>query len=108
MSVLFFFESSISRLLVTLDVLFPGCNSNKYVLDPTERKNNALTALKLLCESPALEPHLLELLSAKDSQSQTPFMLAVSLRAYPAASVILDAIQIVAGKQSETEGSLVA
>ena len=76
------------------------------MLDPTERKNNALTALRLLCESPALEPHLLEFLSAKDSQGQTPFMLGVTLRAYPAASVILDAIQMVAGKQAENEGWL--
>lgn len=30
-------------------------------------------------------------------------MLGVTLRAYPAASVILDAIQMVAGKQAESE-----
>lgn len=82
-----------------------GSNTNKYMLYPTERKNNALTALKLLCESPALEPHMLELLSAKDSQGQTPFMLGVSYRAYPAASIILDTIQMVAGKQAEVEGN---
>lgn len=38
----------------------PAC-----VADPTERRNNALAALKLLCDSPALTPHLKELLSAR-------------------------------------------
>jgi len=78
--------------------------SSKYVLDPSERKNNALAALKLLCDSPALEPYLLDLLSARDAQGQTPFMLGVTLRAYPAAATLLDTIQIVAGKQ-ESEGN---
>lgn len=36
-----------------------------YVADPTERRVNALLALKLLCDSPALAPQLRELLSAK-------------------------------------------
>jgi hypothetical protein len=40
-------------------------NSNSYVVDPTERKNNALMALQLLCESSALSPHLKEMLVAK-------------------------------------------
>jgi hypothetical protein len=39
--------------------------SNSYVVDPTERKNNAQTALQLLCESSVLSPHLKELLVAK-------------------------------------------
>jgi hypothetical protein len=40
-------------------------NSNSYVVDPAERKNNALMALQLLCESSALNPHLKEMLVAK-------------------------------------------
>lgn len=64
-----------------------------------------MAALKLLCDSPALEPHLLELLSARDAQGQTPFMMGVSLRAYPAATVLLDTINVVAGKQPESEGN---
>lgn len=39
--------------------------NNMYVVDPVERKNNALMALRLLCESPALSPHLGNLLRAK-------------------------------------------
>ncbi|KAK6633415.1 hypothetical protein RUM44_004018 [Polyplax serrata] len=91
------------------DAINPGGDEDGYIdlasnqKPNAKRKNNALTALKLLCESPALEPHMLELLSAKDSQGQTPFMLGVTYRAYPAASVILDTIQMVAGKQAEGE-----
>lgn len=42
-----------------------GVPSNSYVVDPTERKNNALMALQLLCESSVLSPHLKEMLVAK-------------------------------------------
>lgn len=36
-----------------------------YITDPAERRNNALLILKLLCESPVLQPHLKELLTGK-------------------------------------------
>lgn len=61
------------------------------VCDPTERRTNALAALKAMCESAVLAPHLPHLLSTKDGQGQTPFMLAVSSRAYRAALALLDA-----------------
>nr|CAD7394223.1 unnamed protein product [Timema cristinae] len=76
-----------------------GGSNNIYVVDPVERKNNALQALKLMCESSALQPHLKDMLSAKDAQGQTPFMLAVLCRAYPAALGLLDTIQRVANKE---------
>uniref|UniRef100_A0A1B6DHC7 HECT-type E3 ubiquitin transferase n=1 Tax=Clastoptera arizonana TaxID=38151 RepID=A0A1B6DHC7_9HEMI len=69
-----------------------GTNSTR-IADPNERRSNALLALKLLFESPVLAPHMKELLCAKDSQGQTPFMLAVCCRAYHAALYIMDAIQ---------------
>ncbi|XP_021934340.1 E3 ubiquitin-protein ligase UBR5 isoform X2 [Zootermopsis nevadensis] len=74
--------------------------SNSYVVDPTERKNNALMALQLLCESSALSSHLKEMLVAKDAQGLTPFMLAVTSRAYAAALTLLDTIQRVANKET--------
>ncbi|XP_053600812.1 E3 ubiquitin-protein ligase UBR5 [Plodia interpunctella] len=61
--------------------------------DPAERRGNALSALRALCESPALQPYLMQLLTAKDGMGQTPLMQAVSERAYRAALVILDAIR---------------
>lgn len=33
--------------------------------DPAERRGNALTALRALCESSALQPYLMQLLTAK-------------------------------------------
>lgn len=73
-----------------------GSNSNSSravpfaVSDPVERRVNALSGLKAITESPALEPYLRELLAARDAQGQTPFMQAVAVRAYPAALALLD------------------
>ncbi|XP_022827528.1 E3 ubiquitin-protein ligase UBR5 isoform X2 [Spodoptera litura] len=61
--------------------------------DPAERRGNALAALRVLCESPILQPFLMQLLTAKDGMGQTPLMAAVAERAYRAALVILDAIR---------------
>ncbi len=36
-----------------------------YITDPVERRNNALLILKLLCDSPVLQPHIKELLTGK-------------------------------------------
>ncbi|KAG5892960.1 hypothetical protein JTB14_015007 [Gonioctena quinquepunctata] len=74
-----------------------GGNSNNapsnLVIDPTERRTNAMQILHaLLYDSSALEPHLIEMLSAKDAQGQTPFMLAVSSRSYPAALELFERI----------------
>ncbi|XP_034947480.1 E3 ubiquitin-protein ligase hyd isoform X2 [Chelonus insularis] len=68
-------------------------NNNTYITDSSERRNNALLILKYMCESTVLAPHLKELLMAKDAQGQTPLMLAVSVRAYHAALILLDTIQ---------------
>ncbi|XP_074027095.1 E3 ubiquitin-protein ligase hyd isoform X3 [Leptinotarsa decemlineata] len=74
-----------------------GGNSNNapsnLVIDPSERRTNAVQILHtLLYDSSALEPHLIEMLSAKDAQGQTPFMLAVSSRSYPAALELFERI----------------
>ncbi|XP_050538326.1 E3 ubiquitin-protein ligase UBR5 isoform X3 [Daktulosphaira vitifoliae] len=64
----------------------------------TERRNNALSILRLLCESNVFSPYLLDLLTAKDAQGLTPFMLAITVRAYPAALILLDTIHRVVSK----------
>ncbi|XP_014299219.1 E3 ubiquitin-protein ligase UBR5 [Microplitis demolitor] len=74
--------------------------SNTYITDSAERRNNALLILKYMCEAAVLSPHLKELLTAKDAQGQTPLMLAVSVRAYHAALILLDTIQRV-GKDAK-------
>lgn len=45
-----------------------GSSGSGAVLNPVERRNAALQALKILTESRALQPYLHELLSAKYEQ----------------------------------------
>ncbi|PIK38864.1 putative E3 ubiquitin-protein ligase UBR5, partial [Apostichopus japonicus] len=62
-----------------------------------EKRVEAHRIVRLLCESPALSEHIVELLAAKDAQGNTPFMAAVSSRAYGVALTIFDtAVQIAA------------
>lgn len=81
------------------DDSLPGLNplssrnaQDTYISDPTERRNVSVSTLSLLCDAPALQPHLKQLLSAKDAQGQTPFMSAVSSRAYQAGIILFNAI----------------
>ncbi|XP_063054958.1 E3 ubiquitin-protein ligase UBR5 isoform X5 [Engraulis encrasicolus] len=71
----------------------PGPSSEPSVVESKDRKANAHLILKLMCDSVVLRPHLRQLLSAKDARGMTPFMLAVSGRAYPAAITVLEAAQ---------------
>nr|CAH7746807.1 unnamed protein product [Callosobruchus chinensis] len=73
-------------------------------LDPAERRANALQILRaLLYESTALEARLVEFLCAKDAQGQTPFMLAVSSRSYPAALELFERIMKVGSPEQRNE-----
>lgn len=63
-----------------------------YVSDPAERRENSLQILRLLCQNATIQPHLKQLLTAKDAQGQTPFMLAVTSRAYQAGKVLFNVI----------------
>lgn len=78
------------------------------VSDPTERRENAVLILTQICQSNALlQPHLKQLLSAKDAQGQTPFMLAVSSRAYQAGLILFNAIQKISGGDSGVRDSMI-
>ncbi|KAK6491509.1 E3 ubiquitin-protein ligase UBR5 isoform X6 [Huso huso] len=81
----------------------PGPSSEPSLVESKDRKANAHLILKLMCDSMGLRPYLRELLSAKDARGMTPFMLAVSGRAYPAAITILEAAQKIA--KGETTSS---
>ncbi|XP_072269341.1 E3 ubiquitin-protein ligase UBR5 [Pyxicephalus adspersus] len=74
----------------------PGPSSEPSVVESKDRKANAHFILKLLCDSIVLQPYLRDLLSAKDARGMTPFMSAVSGRAYPAAITILETAQKIA------------
>uniref|UniRef100_A0A672HBU0 E3 ubiquitin-protein ligase UBR5 n=1 Tax=Salarias fasciatus TaxID=181472 RepID=A0A672HBU0_SALFA len=81
----------------------PGPSTEPSVVESKDRKANAHLILKLMCDSVVLRPHLRELLSAKDARGMTPFMLAVSGRAYPAAITVLEAAQKMAKGVAEKE-----
>ncbi|XP_032678676.1 E3 ubiquitin-protein ligase UBR5 isoform X6 [Odontomachus brunneus] len=83
-----------------------AASSNTYIIDSVERRHNALLILKYMCESIILAPHMRELLTAKDAQGQTPLMLAVSVRAYHAALILLDTIQRVGRDAKDTSAMI--
>lgn len=78
-----------------------------YISDPTERRLNALLSVQLICENVALQPHLRQLLSAKDATGQTPFMLAVSSRAYQAGIVLFDTIMKISNGDIQARDAMV-
>ncbi|XP_078331394.1 E3 ubiquitin-protein ligase UBR5-like isoform X2 [Crassostrea virginica] len=69
-------------------------------LEEKERRVNAMAILKLLCECPQLQRHLVELLSARNADGCTVFMQAVRSCAYAAALVVLDTAKKVATNES--------
>lgn len=81
--------------------------SEIYVSDPTERRLNALLSVQLICENAAFQPYLRQLLSAKDATGQTPFMLAVSSRAYQAGIILFDTIMKIANGDTQARDSMV-
>ena len=81
-----------------------SATTNEPVLDPTEQKPVAHSILWTLLDSPVLRPFMKELLCSKDSQGYTPFMLAVSGRAYSAANHIMTmALRISQRTSTDTE-----
>ncbi|XP_053696945.1 E3 ubiquitin-protein ligase hyd isoform X2 [Sabethes cyaneus] len=97
-------EDSMSGLNAPLSQ--KGLNET-YISDPNERRANALQIVQLLCESSVLQPHLRQLLSAKDAQGQTPFMLAVTCRAYQAGIIVFNAILKIANGDASIRDSMI-
>lgn len=82
-------------------------NTINYISDSAERRENALPSLAHMCSSTALQPHIKQLLSGKDGQGQTPFMLAVSVRAYQAARILFDVIMELAGADGDLRDAMI-
>ncbi|XP_016930962.4 E3 ubiquitin-protein ligase hyd [Drosophila suzukii] len=80
-------SSSQSSLLSNIKLGSPN-----YTFDLAQRREHALLILQQMCVSPALRPYLCQMLSTKDAQGQTPFMLSVSCRAYEAGIILLNTI----------------
>lgn len=74
-------------------------------MDDKDRRLVALRILELLLESRVFQPHVLQLLTARNAEGCTPFMQAVCGRAYPAAMAILTtALKLAArGEGRETD-----
>lgn len=84
-----------------------NASQETYISDPAERRNVSVTTITLLCDSPVLQPHLKQLLSAKDAQGQTPFMSAVSSRAYQAGIILFNAIMKIAKEDTTLRDSMI-
>lgn len=78
-----------------------------YVSDPAERRENSTLILGQICGSSIFQPYLKQLLSAKDAQGQTPFMLAVSSRAYQAGKILFNVIQQVANGDTTVRDAMI-
>lgn len=52
-------------LLSNVAAGLPAASGGPYITDSIDRKNNGLLILKMICNSPALQPHLKELLTSK-------------------------------------------
>ncbi|XP_063710070.1 E3 ubiquitin-protein ligase hyd isoform X2 [Culicoides brevitarsis] len=96
------------------DDSLPGLNAHSsknaqetYISDPAERRNVSVTTISLLCDAPALQPYLKQLLSAKDAHGQTPFMSAVSSRAYQAGIILFNAIMKIAKGDAALRDSMI-
>ncbi|XP_055716882.1 E3 ubiquitin-protein ligase hyd isoform X7 [Phlebotomus papatasi] len=97
-------EDSLSGLNATSNQSNKGAT---YISDASERRENAIPSLALMCSSPALQPHLRHLLSGKDAQGQTPFMLAVSTRAYQAGKILFDMIMQLSAGDATVRDSMI-
>ncbi|XP_048590266.1 E3 ubiquitin-protein ligase UBR5-like isoform X2 [Nematostella vectensis] len=86
-------EDSNSEELPPLASSTPAGPSSASTEEPLTKQAKALKCLRLLCDSKALAPFLLQLLSAKDANGGTPFMAAVKGRAYQAALCLFTTAQ---------------
>ncbi|KAL9891475.1 E3 ubiquitin-protein ligase hyd isoform X1 [Glossina fuscipes] len=78
-----------------------------YVFDPIQRREHATLILQQLCSSLSLRPFLYQLLSTKDAQGQTPFMLAVYSRAYEAGLILLKTILALSDKDPTLKDTMI-
>ncbi|XP_017092018.2 E3 ubiquitin-protein ligase hyd [Drosophila bipectinata] len=81
--------------------------SPNYTFDLAQRREHALLILQQMCVSSALRPHLCQMLSTKDAQGQTPFMLSVSCRAYEAGIVLLNTILMLTEQDPQLKEAMI-
>ncbi|CAM4857437.1 unnamed protein product [Rotaria socialis] len=89
-------------------------NANEFMVwssckyDEREKRLRAIKILRLLLDCPLLQEHLLSLLSFRNFEGQTPFMLAIQSRAYQSASILFEyAVKIAKRESSEEQSSTI-
>lgn len=76
---------------------------SKFDIDPSEQKQSAHMVLLILVECPILKPYLKDLMIQRDAHGMTPFMSAVSCRAYTAAVILLDLAQWIISQEDNSD-----
>lgn len=75
----------------------------KIDIDPSEQKQSAHSVLLILVECPFMRPYLKDLMMQKDAYAMTPFMSAVSHRAYNAAVILMDLAQWIVSQEKDLD-----
>ncbi|XP_011188197.2 E3 ubiquitin-protein ligase hyd isoform X1 [Zeugodacus cucurbitae] len=85
----------------------PSIASPNYVFEPMQRREHAILILQQMCSSAAFRPYLHQMLSFKDSQGRTPFMISVYTRAYEAGIILLNTILSLSEKDAALKNSMI-
>lgn len=89
--------------LDTSDLDWSNSIFSRYEVDPAEQKLSAHLVLMILIENPVLKPYLKDLMIQRDAHGMTPFMSAVSSRAYTAAIMLLDLAHWIVAQEENSE-----
>lgn len=82
---------------------WPNFIFNKFEIDPYEQKQSAHIVLLILVDCPILRPYLKDLMIQRDAHGMTPFMSAISCRAYTAAIILLDLAQWIINQEDSKD-----
>ncbi|XP_054747498.1 E3 ubiquitin-protein ligase hyd isoform X1 [Anastrepha obliqua] len=103
-------EDEISK---NISATVPNMNSStsvptpNYVYEPMQRREYAILILQQMCSSAIFRPYLHQMLSSKDSQGRTPFMISVYTRAYEAGIILLNTILSLSEKDTSLKNSMI-
>ncbi|XP_034475601.1 E3 ubiquitin-protein ligase hyd [Drosophila innubila] len=104
-------EDDVSKVLPSTSQSINVSNSKmgnpNYTFDVLQRREHAILILQHMCTSVAMRSYLYQMLSAKDAQGQTPFMLAVSCRAYEAGIILLNTILTVSEQDTQLKDAMI-
>ncbi|XP_067616130.1 E3 ubiquitin-protein ligase hyd isoform X2 [Eurosta solidaginis] len=97
-------EGDDQMLKNTLATNIPALN---YVLEATQRREQAILILQQMCSAMAFRPYLHQMLSFTDAQGRTPFMVSIYNRAYEAGIIVLNTILSISEKDTSIKNSMI-